>query len=38
MDEIKTPEVYDMSQSAASRIQSIVSIRNPSMEITVDRG
>lgn len=39
MDRIKEPEVYTMSQSVPGRINSIVNIHNPSIEIhTVDRG
>jgi len=39
MDKIREPEVYNMSQTVPGRINSIVSIHNPSIEIhTVDRG
>ena len=38
-DRIKEPEVYNLSQSVPGRINSIVNIHNPSIEIhTVDRG
>src|SRR5580692_3400203 len=39
MEKIKIPEVYNMSQTVPGRVNSIVSIHNPSIEIhTVDRG
>jgi acetyl esterase/lipase len=38
-ERIKEPEVYNMSQSVPGRINSIVNIHNPSIEVhTVDRG
>src|SRR5580700_9609923 len=38
-DKIKEPEVYNMSTTVPGRINSIVSIHNPSIEVhTVDRG
>ena len=39
MDRIREPEQYNMSQSVPGRINSIVNIHNPSIEVhTVDRG
>ena len=39
MDRVREPEQYSMSQSAPGRINSIVNIHNPSIEVhTVDRG
>ncbi|HYT65513.1 MAG TPA: alpha/beta hydrolase fold domain-containing protein [Vicinamibacterales bacterium] len=39
MDRVAEPEVYNMAQSVPGRIQSIVNIHNPSIEIhPVDRG
>src|SRR6266581_9381051 len=39
MDRIKEPEQYNMSQAVPGRINSIVNIHNPSIEVhTVDRG
>jgi len=39
MDKIREPEVYNMSQTVPGRVNSIVNIHNPSIEIhTVDRG
>ena len=39
MDRVREPEVYNMSQSVPGRINSIVNIHNPSIEVhTVDRG
>jgi acetyl esterase/lipase len=39
MDRVREPEVYNMSTTVPGRINSIVNIHNPSMEIhTVDRG
>ena len=38
-DRIREPEVYNMSQTVPGRINSIVNIHNPSIEVhTVDRG
>ena len=38
-DKIREPEQYSMSQSVPGRINSIVNIHNPSIEVhTVDRG
>jgi acetyl esterase/lipase len=38
-DKVREPEQYNMSQSVPGRINSIVSIHNPSIEVhTVDRG
>ncbi|MBI2684760.1 MAG: alpha/beta hydrolase [Acidobacteria bacterium] len=38
-DKVREPEVYNMSQTVAGRIGSIVNIHNPSIEVhTVDRG
>ncbi|HTX36940.1 MAG TPA: alpha/beta hydrolase fold domain-containing protein [Bryobacteraceae bacterium] len=39
MDRVREPEVYNMSQTVPGRINSIVNIHNPSIEVhTVDRG
>jgi endo-1,4-beta-xylanase len=39
MDRVREPEQYNMSQSVPGRINSIINIHNPSIEIhTVDRG
>jgi len=39
MDRIREPEQYNMSQDAPGRVNSIVNIHNPSIEVhTVDRG
>jgi endo-1,4-beta-xylanase len=39
MERVKEPEVYNMSQTAPGRVNSIVHIHNPSIEVhTVDRG
>ena len=39
MDRIREPEQYNMSQAAPGRVNSIVNIHNPSIEVhTVDRG
>src|ERR1700683_5469614 len=39
MDRIREPEQYNMSQTVPGRINSIVNIHNPSIEVhTVDRG
>src|SRR5258706_2677057 len=39
MDRVREPEQYNMSQTVAGRINSIINIHNPSIEVhTVDRG
>jgi len=39
MERVREPEVYNMSQTVTGRINSIVNIHNPSIEVhTVDRG